>query len=96
METQQRNQFLRYRMHVPKHPSGSSVPYKKLGIMTFTDDRNAQVQFDNEPAMDLDSKKKFLEGTLIKYVASNITPGEHELTVRSGQKGFLVCAVVLG
>ena len=95
METQSKDQFLRYRMHIPRH-YGSSAPYKHLGIMSFTDDRSAQVQYDSEQPKALDTKKRFLEGTVIKYIADNITPGEHELTIKSGSSGFLVCAVVLG
>ena len=95
METQSKDQFLLYRMHIPRH-YGSSAPYKHLGIMSFTDDRSAQVQYDSEQPKALDTKKRFLEGTVIKYIADNITPGEHELTIKSGSSGFLVCAVVLG
>ncbi|XP_065655471.1 axoneme-associated protein mst101(2) isoform X2 [Hydra vulgaris] len=96
MDTQQKDQYIRYKIHIPRHSDGSMIPYKRLGIMSFTDDRSAFAQFDGEPPKELQTKKKFLEGTVIKYLAENVVPGEHLMTIRSGNNGFLICAIVLG
>ena len=96
METKLKDQFIRYRLQIPRHEDGGIQPFKQLGIMSFTDDRYAEVQFDSQHPSRLEAKKRFLEGTVIKTIAENIEPGEHTLTVRSGDIGFLVCALVLG
>ena len=95
MNTLDKDQYVRFNIHLPPHPGGSIQPYKKLGIMSFTDDRKAEVQFDAEPPMQIETSKRFLEGTTIKYISQDIRPGNHALSVRSGDNGFLICAIVV-
>eukprot|EP00794_Sanderia_malayensis_P017671 gene17671-19433_t len=96
MEALKEDQYLTYVIKVPMHPKGDQRPFKKLAIMSFTDDRQAEVRFDNMPVQKIDTAKKFLEGTVVKYVADNVSPGEHRLVIKSGPGGFIVSAVMLG
>ena len=81
---------------MPRHEDGSAQPFKQLGIMSFTDGRFAEVQFDRQHETRFEARRVFLEGTVIKTVAENVEPGEHTLTIRSGDNGFLICALLLG
>ena len=96
METKKSDQFITYEISVPVHRNGEKTPYKGLAIMSFTDDREAEVQFDNSPLQRIETAKKFLEGTVLKYVASDVTPGNHKLTIKSGPNGFIISAIMLG
>ena len=95
MDTKQKDQTITYRLHVPPHSNGDRAPYKRLAIMSFTDDRAAEVRFDNQKPHWIDTTKRFLEGTVLKYIATNVPPGEHSLSVKSEDGGFLVSAVML-
>ena len=96
MDTKKSDQYITYEITVPPHPGGSTVPYKKLAIMSFTDDRQAEIKFDNSPIQKVDAAKKFLEGTVLKYVATDVVPGNHKLLIRSGPNGFVISAIMLG
>lgn len=96
METKKADQYITYEINVPVHRNGETAPYKSLAIMSFTDDRQAEVRLDNSPVQRIDTAKKFLEGTVLKYIATNVTPGNHKLTIRSGPNGFIISAVMLG
>ena len=96
METKKGDQFITYDINVPLHRNGETTPYKSLVIMSFTDNREAEVRFDNSPVQKIETAKKFLEGTVLKYIASNVTPGNHKLTIRSGPNGFIISAIMIG
>ena len=96
MNTIDADQRVSYTIHLPPHPGGGIQPYKRLGVMSFTDDRSARIQFDAEPTQTVQTGKRFLEGTTVKYIAKDVRPGDHQLSIRSGNKGFLVCAIVVG
>ena len=96
METKKGDQFITYDISVPLHRNGDATPYKSLVIMSFTDNREAEVRFDSSPVQKIETAKKFLEGTVLKYIATNVTPGSHKLTIRSGPNGFIISAIMLG
>ena len=96
METKKGDQFISFDITVPMHRNGETTPYKSLVIMSFTDNREAEVRFDNSPVQKIETAKKFLEGTVLKYIATNVTPGSHKLTIKSGPDGFIISAIMIG
>jgi len=96
METKKGDQFISFDITVPMHRNGETTPYKSLVIMSFTDNREAEVRFDSSPVQKIETAKKFLEGTVLKYIATNVTPGNHKLTIKSGPDGFIISAIMIG
>jgi len=95
MRTREENAELRLRIDVPRHTSGDPLKEWMVLIGSYSNFGGAVFFLDNTYSRIIETEK-YSYGSIVAAVATRVTPGRHELVIKSLKKGFFLSSIMLG